>query len=133
MVHDSLHPGENAPPVPHASTWFPQPTTEATPGGTKKAQPAAADDDDFEIASERINIKCPLTLLPMKNPVTSKKCPHSFEKEAIVEMISLSATRIGGGSQSQRRGPAGGEKVIKCPVCEVVSLNLPSQLTKSND
>ena len=73
------------------------------------------DDEDIAVASERISIKCPITLLPMKDPVTSQKCPHSFEKEAILGMIDASDVRVGG---SGRRGD--GQKAMRCPVCEVV-------------
>ena len=111
LVHDARHPGDNAPPVPHSSTWFPseirgtQSSASAGPGGTQHTD----DDEDLRVASERISIKCPITLRPMRNPVSSKNCVHNFEKEAILEMINVSDIRVGG------------EKAMKCPVCEVVS------------
>jgi len=73
------------------------------------------------VASERISIKCPLTLLPMKDPVTSQKCPHSFEKEAILSMINASEVRVGG---TGRAGTQGGQKAMQCPVCAVVRQTL---------
>ncbi|MCJ1357899.1 MAG: hypothetical protein MMC33_007895 [Icmadophila ericetorum] len=109
IVHDAQHPGEDAPPLPNASTWFPDPHFQSS-GGRAKGGDEDGSGSDIEIASERISDKCPLTLLRMEDPVTSKKCPHSFEKRAILEMISLSTTRVGGGGR--------GEKMIKCPVCE---------------
>jgi SUMO ligase MMS21 Smc5/6 complex component len=72
------------------------------------------DDDDIEIEGEHISLKCPLTLLPFTDPVTSKKCPHSFERNAILPMIQNSEARIGG----VRRGD--GERAVKCPICEQV-------------
>ncbi len=112
IVHDALHPGDDAPPLANPSTWFP--TDAALLPSTNTRSRARADgdgdddDDDLAIASERISIKCPLTLLPYKDPVTSSKCPHSFEKAAILDMIARSAGRLGG------------EKAVKCPVCEMV-------------
>ena len=133
IVHDATHPGENPPPVPHPSTWFP-PSPPGSPlrglshhrdtGPSRRDRAnSAADgaddgsDSDIEAVSERISIKCPLTLLPMKDPVTSKKCPHSFERAAIMDMINGSAMRVGG---SNRRGANDGEKATRCPVCEMV-------------
>ena len=55
----------------------------------------------------------------MQDPVSSKKCPHSFEKQAIMGMINSSRTRL--------PGPNGmNEKAVRCPVCEVVSHRLIS-------
>ena len=87
----------------------------------------AADNDsesDIEVAGEKISLKCPLTLLPMQDPLTSTKCPHSFEGEAILDMIKSSSTVVnteadGTQTQTQRRG-ARGIKAIKCPVCTVL-------------
>ena len=59
----------------------------------------------------------------MKDPVTSKKCPHSFEKEAIEEMIGHSSTQVGG---SGRQGIIDGTRALRCPVCSVVSLDVMS-------
>lgn len=129
-MHDAQHPGDDAPPLANASTWFPADPTLATSTSTRNTRAhanghpttAAAgaeddDDDDLAIASERISIKCPLTLLPYKDPVTSTKCPHSFEKAAILDMISKSAGRVGG------------EKAVQCPVCERVCSLLLFSLT----
>jgi hypothetical protein len=44
-------------------------------------------DNDIAIARERISIKCPLTLQEFKDPVTSKKYPHTFKKLAILNII----------------------------------------------
>ncbi|KAI9780376.1 MAG: hypothetical protein M1835_004506 [Candelina submexicana] len=135
IVHDSRHPGEGGPPLAAASTWFPDDTTTSstspstnTAASSRRArqQPTTTtgtaeddnDDDEIAIASERISTKCPITLQDFKEPVTSKKCPHSFEKSAILSLINDSGMRSG--------GPRG-EKAVKCPVCEM--LLTPSDLT----
>ena len=120
LVYDAQFPGDDAPPMPHSSTWFSEQSPDSfdpRTGGaaTGAASQPAAGDDDLAVASERISIKCPITLLPMKDPVTSTKCPHSFEREAILSMIDASDVRIDG---SGRR--AGGQKAMRCPVCTVV-------------
>lgn len=146
MVHDAKHPGNDIPPIPHPSTWFrhledPAGTigTAATTGdgapstsshagntgsgsarkrtrhGARRSSPA--DDEEVAIAHERISLKCPLTLLTFTDPLTSTKCPHSFEKEAILDMLNNSATTIPAppGAGRNRR-----VKAVKCPVCEVL-------------
>lgn len=60
-------------------------------------------------------MKCPLTLLPFRDPVTSTKCPHSFEREAIHDMIARSNFQI---PPPPNRG---GRRIraVKCPVCSI--------------
>ena len=126
MVHDAQHPGDDAPPVPHADTWFPpspdhdaaapQPaarTTRHHASREARGEYGGDDDDDVAITADKTSLTCPLTLRPFKDPVTSKKCPHSFEKAAILDMIGSSNARIGGAG---RRGA--GQRAVKCPVCE---------------
>ena len=139
IVHDAQNPGDEAPPVPAAETWFPkpsQPTSTSTPApssssstqarplpqratssATLRASPGSNDDDDLAITADKTSLTCPLTLLPFTDPVRSTKCPHSFEKSAILEMISHSTARLGGDTRRGRAG-AGGEKAVQCPVCE---------------
>ena len=121
IVHDARYPSDEAPPLPHASTWFP---SEGGRGGPKpRAHHDADDGDDMQVESERISIRCPITLLPMKEPVSSTKCPHNFEKNAILDMISMSEERVGEDGRLIEHGRRGiGRKAMKCPVCEVVSL-----------
>ena len=128
ILHDSHHPGPEAPPLPHASTWFPNSSSSSGPSqpqqrahGHGSSADAIQDDDDVELAetSATINIKCPLTLRPMKEPVTSLKCPHSFEKAAILDMIGRSDVFVGGKGTVGRRAQ-GGVRGMKCPVCETV-------------
>lgn len=75
-------------------------------------EPSPADSDDIAIQRERISLKCPLTLLPFQDPVTSTKCPHSFEREAIMDMISRSGRYAPDANRPGRR-----LRAVKCPVC----------------
>lgn len=133
--------------MPHSSTWF-----RDSPASSSGRAPAASnpnnrknnnnnknhnnsnntgDDssDDIEVASERISIKCPITLLPMRDPLSSSKCPHSFERTAILELISASTIHLpipsSGGGGNDRNVQTQSEKAMKCPVCEVVRLFSP--------
>lgn len=120
LVHDAQFPGDDAPPMPHSSTWFSDPSSNIPGPHTGGAavvigSQLAAGNDELTVASERISIKCPITLLTMKDPVTSTKCPHSFEKEAILSMINVSDVRAEGS------GTRGGQKAMQCPICTVVS------------
>ena len=114
--------------MPHASTWFSSDSPDGSDPNTRAAATGDAiqdEDDELAVAAERVSINCPLTLRPMKTPVTSQRCPHSFEKEAILSLINLSDVMVGG---TGRRGVHGGEKAMKCPVCEVVSSHIPTLL-----
>ena len=130
-VHDSKFPGDERPPLPHSSTWFAhledssvQHAGQASgdsPSGRRsrqtrqRRQPSPADSDDIAIERERISLKCPLTLLPYHEPVTSTKCPHSFESSAIYDMIARSSYQIPnpGGGRGRRI------RAVKCPVCSL--------------
>ncbi|CAG8106458.1 unnamed protein product [Penicillium salamii] len=118
MVHDSKFPSDDVPPLPHSSTWFSHMEDPAQSRGvstrTRRNQAPADDDDEIAIQRERVSLKCPLTLLPFEDPVTSTKCPHSFEREAIENMINSSRTTVA--PPDSRRGQ-GRVKYIKCPVC----------------
>ena len=86
-------------------------------GADRQAAAGPDHDEDIAIASEKKSLKCPITLLTMVDPLSSTKCPHSFERSAILEMLQLSEMRIGG---SGRRGAQDGQKAMKCPECDVV-------------
>ncbi|KAJ5899506.1 hypothetical protein N7495_004250 [Penicillium taxi] len=129
-VHNAKFPGDEKPPLPHSSTWFAhledtsagsqvQSRTSAGQNRSKRSrrEPSPADSDDIAIATERISLKCPLTLLQFREPVTSTKCLHSFEREAIHEMISTSSTSIPTPGTNGRGGQR--IRVVKCPVCSV--------------
>ncbi|KAF2860533.1 hypothetical protein K470DRAFT_257773 [Piedraia hortae CBS 480.64] len=98
LVHDAQHQNEDEmPPLPHHSEWFAE-------GGTHAQRDAGDDDDDLAVAGQTISTKCPLTLQEFNEPLTSKKCNHSFEKNAILDMIRT----------APQWGP--GPRSIKCPV-----------------
>ncbi|PWY78301.1 hypothetical protein BO70DRAFT_293938 [Aspergillus heteromorphus CBS 117.55] len=177
IIHEAKYPGDDIPPLPHASTWFAhlenssrttsststvqqpsanistytpsihtntsdsansarlltRPATRTNPNPQPLNPSSAApdnnaddSDDDIAIERERISLKCPLTLLPFTSPVTSTKCPHSFEREAIFSMIAGSSTTVpdpnasmaSGSSRGSRRPPR--VKSVRCPVCEVM-------------
>ncbi|GME46952.1 Chromosomal organization and DNA repair protein [Neofusicoccum parvum] len=79
-VYDGQYLDGKGPGVPDPSRWFTS-TGAPAPGITE----ARGDDsdDDIAIAGERISTKCPLTLQELKDPLTSTKCPHTFERYAI--------------------------------------------------
>lgn len=152
MRWDAQHPGSNPPPMPHHSMWFAveegrsrsrhpntaQRPTQGTPLGDDEddeMQDIGDDDTEVQIHSENISCKCPLTLVWFEEPVTSTKCPHSFEKSAIVEFIQQSDqhlhltseqledlnTRFPRGSrgrpQAEALMKARNPKCVACPVC----------------
>ena len=106
IVHDARY-GDSGPPLPHPDTWFTERGSPA-PGetSTQAAGIGADDDDDIVMDRATVSTRCPLTFQEFKDPVTSKKCPHTFEKNAISEYIRRSNVRIG----------AKGEKAYQCPV-----------------
>ncbi|PYI11322.1 hypothetical protein BO78DRAFT_425832 [Aspergillus sclerotiicarbonarius CBS 121057] len=144
IIHDAKHTGEDIPPPPHPSTWFAhleQPTTTTssarpsrTPTSRSSNRPSNRShrshhtsaeeekDDEIAIQTERLSLKCPLTLLPFTDPVSSTKCPHSFEREAITDMIARSKHTV---PDPRAAAASGGGRVrrvrsAKCPVCEVM-------------
>lgn len=136
IIHDSKHPDDAIPPLPHPSTWFAHledtnafarsptaaPSRNTRQQRTRAGSSTSADSDDLAIERERISLKCPLTLLPFRDPVTSTKCPHSFEREAITSMISQSPMTAPSQSSTSARG---GRRIraVKCPVCSEVLTN----------
>ncbi|KAI1472632.1 zinc-finger of the MIZ type in Nse subunit-domain-containing protein [Daldinia caldariorum] len=76
MWHDAVY-GRGNKPLPHASKWFSQ------NGGEDEA----SDDDDLIVAEEHLDIRCPLSLVVMKDPYTSTKCRHTFEKDSIIQFL----------------------------------------------
>lgn len=111
VVHDAKY-GDAGPPLGHEDTWFSD-TGSPAPGITH-ATPDS--DDDLIVDKATISTRCPLTYQRFREPWTSTKCPHTFEKNAILEMIRGSANRIpapGGGGGGAARGL---EKVVECPI-----------------
>ena len=91
-VHDAKNQGDDDVPVPHHTTWF------AGEEG-RRIEPttgASNDDEDEEIAVGRVVIrtKCPVTLQTFRDPVTSKKCPHSFERNAFFELLKQTTKHL---------------------------------------
>lgn len=136
------HPEEHPPPRPAPSMWF---ASEEGRGGKTQATQIddqiimedAEDDTELQIASERMSYKCPLSIQWFTDPVTSTKCPHSFEKNAIREFISQSSTHAPLSAEQieelNERHPPGSrgrpaaeasalrqnKKCAKCPECSV--------------
>ncbi|KAI7534605.1 hypothetical protein KC319_g18558, partial [Hortaea werneckii] len=113
LVHDARYPSGEVQ-LPHARTWFPAgdvpaPGITARPTSTRRNGAAndeedgneEDDDDDLAIAREQISTKCPLTLREFEDPITSKKCNHSFERTGILEFI-------GGNRNGQAQCPVSG-------------------------
>lgn len=83
--------GDDGPPLPDPTRWFLQngePDLN-TPGADEQGPTPDDDndDDDVAVSRENISINCPLTLLPMTEPYANRKCPHRFEKSAILEYL----------------------------------------------
>jgi SUMO ligase MMS21 Smc5/6 complex component len=54
----------------------------------ESANGAAEGDDDVEMTSRGPrSLRCPLTLTRLVEPVRSRKCPHTFSKAAILQML----------------------------------------------
>lgn len=126
VLHDAQHAGEedNAPPMPHASTWFPSSSNPSNDPHNAATTAADASDEDIQVASEKRSLRCPITLRPMREPISSTKCPHSFEKSAIHDMLKASSlivtapTTVDNNTQLSM-GPRR-QKAIKCPECAIV-------------
>ncbi|KAJ4310614.1 hypothetical protein N0V84_010885 [Fusarium piperis] len=87
LWHDAMA-DVDGPPLPDASRWFRpdgRPVMRATTPGAADDD----DDDDIAVAREVISINCPLTLQPMKQPYSNRKCKHTFEKAALLDYLPL--------------------------------------------
>lgn len=86
-------------PVPLDDHWF------------REAGAGAGDDsdDEIEIANEVREYKCPLSMQPFVNPVTSRKCRnHSFSKASIEDVFRTTARN----RDRREKGPV----QITCPM-----------------
>ena len=119
IVHDAHYPEEQAPPLAHPSSWFAGEDggAQASSQSAGRGSQAVEDDDDVAVERERISVKCPITLTEMKDPVSSTKCPHNYERAAISAMIDSSEVRVGGDGRRNR-----GQNAMRCPVpgCDAV-------------
>ena len=108
VIHDAKHPDGDVR-LAHHAEWFNEGDAPA-PGVTTRGRANAEEMDDDDIAISRTNVstKCPLTLQEFKSPLTSNKCPHSFESDAILSMLSTSTAR--------ENNKPGGERQVQCPV-----------------
>ncbi|NWV60884.1 NSE2 ligase, partial [Malurus elegans] len=57
-------------------------------------------DEDIAVTRSQMNFICPITQMKMKKPVRNKVCGHSYEEEAILEIIQ---------TQKQKK------KKVRCP------------------
>ena len=86
---DAKYPAENAPPVPPPAIWF------AKEEGNAAALSQDPDqDDELQAVAEKISIKCPLTLQPFTEAVTSEVCKHSYDRPAILEFLRTSPDHL---------------------------------------
>jgi len=132
VIYDTQNPSEHAPPVPHPDTWFANEEGRPVENSQGLGPGAETDEEsDLEIASERLRIKCPITYLPYRDPVTSVKCKHSYEKSAILEMLESTAEyvpwtpeQLAELSQASARDRVHRERwtripQVKCPECNI--------------
>lgn len=131
VVHDAHNPGDNAPPVPHPSTWFSDEASTSNTPATRRRRMASRtdntdngdDDDDIVVTGETASLKCPLTLRTFEQPYSNHICKHTFEKSAIIQLHLETATAYVDPTQGRRgRGAPHGPKQMKCPsaACDAV-------------
>ncbi len=94
--HEAMYP-EGDVILPDASAWFnadgrpakygPNAGSDAGKGGSDGS---GGDDsgDDLVVEREVISFRCPLTLVTMTDPLQSRKCNHTFEREAIMQYLA---------------------------------------------
>ncbi|KAK6066414.1 E3 SUMO-protein ligase nse2 [Seiridium cupressi] len=80
LWHSAKH-GDNKP-VPDPSRWF---TNNYDDDGDEGDQ--EDEDEDLIVAGEKKDLRCPLSMVMMREPYTSAKCNHTFEKTAIIEFL----------------------------------------------
>ena len=114
--HDARHPEEDVP-LPDASRWF-GPDGEPVIKTTKVAVEDDAEDDDLVVGRQVRSLKCPLSLQTIKEPFTSSKCSHTFDKANILDFIQSSGGRA-------RCPVAGCDQVSQTPPLPAFS-HLPS-------
>jgi E3 SUMO-protein ligase NSE2 len=98
MLQDARDPDV---PVPDPSGWFDE---DGRPVLGRSVS-GAGEKEELEVVGVKQSFRCPLTLAPLVQPLTSRKCGHTFEKEAILDFV-------------RTNGPS-----VRCPQsgCEAVS------------
>lgn len=136
--YDANNPGESAPPMPDDSLWFAAEEGREHEVSSQRAPHTGEDGDsesDVEISRETVRLRCPITLLPYQNPVTSANCKHSYERDAILDMLRTSSDHIPFNDQQlaeltqirkrrdrekrEREMAVEQERQVKCPECNV--------------
>lgn len=130
-IHDAQHSNlENAPPVPHASTWFPEDNPGQSASSRRRRNNTTDntnnddDEDEIEMTGSTINLKCPLSLQTFREPWSNTKCNHTFEKAAFLSYFNDSAVVYP--QPNERAGRGQQPKQTKCPMpgCDKVSFAL---------
>lgn len=87
--HDALHP-DGTQNLPDAHRWFDSDGNPVLPSaaGDGGAGDGNDEDDDLIVAGVSDSLKCPLTLRDFEEPYSNNKCKHTFEKSAIVDMLT---------------------------------------------
>jgi hypothetical protein len=135
VLYESKTPEDKRPPIPNENLWFAAEEGRSTTllSQTNSNGNGEDGDSDLEIESEQTRYRCPITLLPYVDPVTSNTCGHSYEKEAITDMLQtttdttpLPPDQLAELSQIRNRQEratrerilkARQPKQIKCPEC----------------
>jgi hypothetical protein len=136
--YDANNPGESAPPMPDDSLWFAAEEGRENEISSQRAPHTGEDGDsesDVEISRETVRLRCPITLLPYQNPVTSVNCKHSYERHAILDMLRTSSDHIPFNDQQlaeltqirkrrdkekrEREMAEQQERQVKCPECNI--------------
>jgi hypothetical protein len=137
IIHDAQFPGENAPPMPHASTWFEglepptrgtqasRPRRQATQAGHEHEHDEEDEEEEIQIQGVVSSLKCPLTLKTFRQPYSNRVCKHTFEKSAILEFHHANAVAFAdpvNGVRARGRQAMAGKKMLKCPAagCEAM-------------
>lgn len=124
-VHEAKYPADQkgSIPLPHSRTWFAGEEGGAPPEPGHTGAGDDGSDDDIVMDRETISTRCPITMAEFDKPVRSAKCNHSFEEEAIKEMIGQSRPPTGHG-----RRDAAWVKNVQCPVsgcsCQITAADL---------
>lgn len=109
-VHDAQHQHDGKA-VPHASTWF----SEGNGGAlTSAARDDNSSDDEIQIAREKVSLICPLTRRIFKEPYSNNKCPHTYEKSALIDYFRTNATAATQAVRGRRAPVPIGPRTLEC-------------------